>query len=168
MAVEGDSYCAEADVIAKVQYLSDFTASTVPTEAQLLVFMASRAAILYSTLVSVMGEDAPGPASFATAIDTSSDAGKALEFSLIHFNAVGAAIDVFGASGATTEPARTERVTELFADWEEHKERLPMLAKLYVGFATRTATHVSTGEITEAAAVNRTEEGLRITGATEF
>ncbi len=168
MAVENDSYCAETDVVAKVQYLSDFTGSTVPTEAQVLIFMASRAALLYAELAQTMGSSAPGPAAFSTSIDSSTDIGAALNNALIHYNAVGAALDVFQAAGATTEPSRTERVTELFAQWEEHKEKLEMLARLYLGLTTRTATHESVGEITAATVVSRTEDGLVITGATEF
>ena len=168
MAVEGDSYCAEGDVLAKVQYLNDFTPNSTPTEAQVLVFMASRAGILYAVLAGVMGNETPGPASFTTAIDNSTDAGKALQNALIHYNAAGAAIDVLHAAGATTEPARTDLATELFAEWEEHKEVLTNLAKLYLGFATRTATHESIGEITSATIVSREEDGLKVTGATKF
>ena len=168
MAVENDSYCAEADVIARVQFLSDFTASTVPTEAQLLVFMASRASLLHAVLIDVMGASAPGPASYSTVLDTTTDAGKGLNFALIHFNAVGAAIDVFAAAGATNEPSRTERVTELFADWQDHKDVLETWATLYLGYATRTATHISVGEITAATVVSREEDGLSATGNTEF
>lgn len=168
MASETDSYCAETDVVARAQYLSDFTTTTVPTQAQLLDFQAQRAAELYTILRDVLGTGAPGPASYGTTIDTSTDAGTALQFVLISFNAIGAAFDALQAAGAGEEPSRTERAAELWAMWETRDAEIRKAALMYQGYATRSATHESVGEITPATVVSREEDGLVFKGNTEW
>jgi hypothetical protein len=168
VALEADSYCSEADVIAETQYLSDFTASTVPTEAQLLVFMASGAGILYQDLREVLGDDAPGPASYSVTVDTTTDAGTALFFVLTHYNATFAAFKALEAAGANETPARTERVAELWAVWQARGDDLRKAAESYRGRSSESATHISTGEITAATVVSREEDGLAFDGRTEW
>jgi hypothetical protein len=171
MAVENDSYCSEAQVVAYTQYLSDFTGSTTPTEAQLLVFMAQRAGELYALMAETLGSDAPGPAAYSTTVDTTTDAGKALNVLLQQQNAIGAAMDALSAAGAGEEPGRSERVAELFAMWTEGNKRVATAAKVYQGVApvaSQTATHISVGEITEATTVSREEDGLTFNGETDW
>ena len=167
MAVEGDSYCAEANVTAFAQ-MGDYTPSTTPTQAEVLVFMAGRAGELYSVLVRVMGNDAVGPASYSKSIDNSSDAGKALEFVLIQYNAIGAAMDSLLAAGAGESPQRSERVNELFGVWQEREAAITLAAEQFLGASSESATHISVGEVTVASTTSREEDGIRFNGLTEF
>lgn len=167
-AVENDSYCAEADVIAIAQYLTDFTGATVPTETQLLEMMARRAAELYAILADVMGTAAPGPASYSTTLDTTTDAGKALQHVLKQYNAIGAAFDALQAAGATETPARSERLAELYAMWQDKDVAVRQAALMYQGYSSRSSTHISTGEITEQSVTSREEDGLTFTGETDW
>jgi hypothetical protein len=167
MAVENDSYCAIEDVEARCQ-IGDFAAGTVPTNGEVLEFQKERAAELYSIVRSVMGTAAPGPAAYATTIDTSTDAGKALDSVLTAYNAIGAAFDALQAAGAGEQPGRSERVAELYQMWQDRDGPVRAAALMYQGYASRTATHKSLGEITSAAITAREEEGLTFNGETEF
>lgn len=167
MATENDSYCAVTDVEARTQ-IGTFETTTIPTEAQVVDFQAQRAGVLYSDLRSIMGTSAPGPASYSVTVDTSSDAGKALEFVLTKYNAIGAAIDALEAAGAGETPGRSERIADLYAMWQDRTTALEMAAKMYLGYASRSSTHISSGEITQATVVAREEDGLVFDGLTEW
>jgi len=166
-AAETDSYCAIADVQAICQ-IGTFATDTVPTNQQVLEFQAQRAGQLYTILADVMGTDAPGPSGYSTAISTSTDAGKALNWTLVHYNSIGAAMDALQAAGAGEVPGRSERIAELFAMWEGREKALRPVATMYVGYSTRTATHISTGEITEKSITAREEDGLVFDGSTSW
>lgn len=167
-ATENDSYCAESDVLAVAQYLGDFTTTTTPTEAELLEFQAHRAADLYSIVREVMGTAAPGPASYSVTIDTTTDAGKALDSVLKQYNAIGAAFDALQAAGASEYPGRSERVAELYQMWQDREGPIRRAALMYQGYASRTSTHISSGEITEKSITSREEDGLTFTGETDW
>jgi len=170
MATTDKAYCAEADVVRWSQYEPDFDATSVPTEPQMLLFTEDRSSELYLMLVGVMTtSDAVGPSGYAAPLDTSTDKGLALSYVLRQYSAIGAAMDVLQAAGASTSPARSERVAELFAMWEGRKEALENAAEVYQSAAASgSATHKSTGEITSKAIAPREEDGLTFTGATEF
>ncbi len=170
MATESDSYCAEADVIARVQFLADFDGSSTPTEAQLLEFMANRAAELYAMLADTMGASAYGPASYTTNLSSpSNDSETALLQLLKHFNSLGAAIDVMDALGATEDPARSEKVAEWAAEYATAMDRITPLAKIANSSASsRSFTHISKGEITQKSVTSREEDGLVVTDQTKF
>jgi hypothetical protein len=121
MAVENDSYCAQADVErwAQVGTFADGGSASTPTLAEVLEFMQNRAGDIYSVLAETLGNDAPGPAAFAKTIDTSTDAGLALDAVCIRANAIGAAADALQAGGAGETPARSERIGELLALYED-------------------------------------------------
>jgi hypothetical protein len=168
MADAGDSYCATTDVEARTQ-IGAFGAGTIPTLAQVLDFQAQRAGDLYLILRREMGDDAVGPANYANSIDgTASDQEKALEFVLIEYNAIGAAFDALEAAGASEEPARSERVAELWAMWQTREVAVSQAAQEFLGDTTRSATHISVGEITEATVTSREEDGLGFNGRTVF
>lgn len=171
MAVENDSYCAEADVVAITQYETDFDGSSTPTETQLLEFMARRAGELYAILYDVMGTAAPGPAAYSVTVDTSTDGGKALDAVLKQQNSIGASFDVLSAAGAGESPARSERIAELWTMWVDGNAALRNTATMYVASTSGTstsATHISTGEITEKSVTSREEDGLTFNGSTQW
>jgi len=167
-ALSTDAYCAESDVVAIAQYTDDFTASTTPTESQLFNFMARRAAILYSDIRAVLGSAAPGPDNYNVKFTGSTDAEVALERVLIHFNAIGAAIDTLEAAGAGESPGRSERIAELYTMWSDRDDELRMAAKMYQTSSTTSATHISVGEITKSSVSSREEDGLMFTGTTTW
>jgi len=155
-AAEADSYCAEADVIAVVQ-MGDYTTLTLPTQAQVLEFMAQRAAEIYTWMVAVAGTSAPGPVNYATSIDTGTDAGVALLALCKQTNSHGAASDALEAAGAGDRPARTERITELFNMFYAAKPQIVMLAAQYTGYSNSVSNHYSEGSVTSATLTSRTE-----------
>ncbi len=180
--VADNAYCTEADVVAWVQ-LGDYTTSTIPTEAQVLWFMESRAAELYGKLAEVMGSAAVGPAgstNYSTEIVTTTDVGFALGRFLRMANAIGAAADALQAAGAGESPARSERVSELLALYEGLRDgttaantvvgmgTLESLAQRYVGYGSKVATHFTTGEITARTITSRTQADYGITDSTEW
>ena len=165
---EADSYCAEADVIAVAQYLTDFDATSTPTEDQLLEFMARRAGELYAILFDVMGTAAPGPASYSVTVDTGSDGGKALDAVLKQQNAIGAAFDALQAAGASETVGRSERVAELWTMWVDGNTALRTTATMYQASTSTSATHISVGEITEKSITSREEDGLTFDGTTQW
>lgn len=170
MAIESNSYCNASDVEARVRLgaFSD-TPATTPTLAQVLEFQAMRAGEIYSILVGVMGEDAPGPESHDVKLSAvSGDVGKALTFTVKMFNAIGAAMDALDAAGANQAPARSERVKELGEQYANAKEAIEPLAKLVVMTTDgRAITHISRGEITQKTIVPREEQEL-VTDRTRF
>lgn len=141
-----NAYCTEADVVAFAQ-MGDYTTTTTPTEAQVLGFMQMRAAQVYSTLARYMGADTPGPSAYSTTIDTSTDAGLALSLATRLANALGAAMDAVEAAGAGEAPSQSTRVQELGTAFEGALSSLRWLALSYVGWANRSSTHISTGEM---------------------
>ncbi len=167
-AVATDAYCSEADVVGVVQLTPDYTSGTTPTETEVLQFMKQRAAQVYAWMAEVSDTSAPGPASFSTSIDTSTDVGSALESVCRQANCVAAGADALEASGATSTPARTERLNELFADFFATKDTIQALAKVYVGASFSTATHISDGSITEPTIINRTRPYLPFTDTTQW
>ena len=167
-ALAADSYCSIDDVVAIVQYLSAFSASTTPTEAETLNFMSRRTAILYSEIRTVLGTSTPGPSSYQTTFSGSEDSEVALERVLIHFNAIGAAIDVLESASAGETPGRSERISELYTMWNDRSGEIRAAAMMYVVASTRSATHISVGEISEASTTSREEEGLTFNGTTTW
>ena len=159
-AVATDAFCSEADLIGVVQLTPDYTSGTTPTEVEVLQFMKQRAAQVYAWMVEVVGTSAPGPVSFSTSIDTSTDRGSALESVCRQANCIGAGADALEASGAATQPARSERIAELMADFFATKETIQSLVMVYVGSSFSTSTHISDGSITEPAIINRTRPYL--------
>lgn len=163
-----DAYCSMADVIAFAQ-AGTYSSSTVPTESEVLGFMAKRASRVYSALAKVMGASAPGPANYATTIDTTTDKGKALSQACRFANAVGAAMDALEAAGANQAPAKSERVAELGVLWMGCIADLEYAAQAYQGTAGGLArTHVSTGEITQPSVTAREQQGLLFNHLTRF
>ena len=167
-ATATDAFCVEADVVAVVQLTPDYTTGTIPTEAEVLQFMKQRAAQVYSWMVEKVGASAPGPASFSLSIDTGTDIGSALESACRQANCVGAAADALEASGASSQPARTERINELFADFFAAKDIIQALVEVYAGASFSTATHISDGSITEPTIVSRERPALPFTDATQW
>ena len=167
MAVENDSYCATAEVVALVQ-LGAYGAGTAPTAAQGLEFQARRSGEVYGWMVAKVGALAPGPAAFSVTIDTGTDAGLALSALVIQANAFGAAADSLEAAGASSTPAKSERVTELLTSFYAMKESVEDSVEQYAGASFSTATHISDGSITEPAIVNRTRPVLPFTDATQW
>jgi len=165
MAVEGDSYCATADVVALVQ-LGAYGAGTVPTAAQGLEFQQDRAMEIYSWMVEALGTSAPGPAAFNTTIDTGTDAGVALDALCKQANAQGAAADSLEAAGASSTPARTERVTELLTMFFASKDGIQAVAKLYDGGADTAKNAFTEGRVTTETITSHTEDGFEFDGET--
>ncbi len=147
--------------------LGDFTGSTTPTETEVLTFMEMRSAEVYSWLDEVV-ETAPGPSGYDTTIDNTKDTGRALERVCREASAVGAAMDALEAAGATDRPARTERVAELGEMYASLKPTVQQAGINYAGTAARTATHISTGEITEPTIVSREREVLPFNETTKW
>jgi hypothetical protein len=166
-AIESDSYCAATDVAAITQF-GTLGVGTVPTAQQGLEFQKQRAADLYTILRDVMGTAAPGPVSYDTVLDTTSDVGKALSAVLVQYNTIGAAFDVLQAAGATESPGRSERLAELYQMWQDRDGPVRQAALMYQGYASRTSTHISSGEITEKSVTSREEDGLAFNGATDW
>jgi hypothetical protein len=152
VAVENDSYCAQADTQRWAQmgtYVDGGTPSK-PSLAEVLVFQANRAGEVYAVLADVMGADAPGPAAYGTTIDTSTDVGLALDAVCKRVNAIGAAADALEASGAGEQPSGSDRVARLLVLYSDGLESLRSAALMYQGYASRTSTHISSGEIIDA------------------
>jgi hypothetical protein len=176
-AVADNAYCTEADVVAWAQFASDFTASTIPTENQVLLFMETRAAELYSVLTVVMGSSAVGPSGssgYSTEIDTSSDVGFALGRVLRRANAIGAAADALEAAGSNEQPNRTERVIELEQMYlgmlqSEADSSIRALALQYIGLSGQFAfSHLTAGDITNPTITSREREELRFDQTTKW
>ena len=170
MAVENDSYCAVTDVEAVTQ-IGTYAAGTVPTQAQVWEFQAHRTGELYAILYEVLGTAAPGPAAYSVTVDTSTDGGLALDTVLKQQNAIGAAFDALQAAGASETPGRTERIAELWTMWVDGNAALRNTATMYVASTSGTstsATHISTGEITEKSVTSREEDGLTFNGSTQW
>lgn len=168
-------YCVEADVVSYAQTASDYTASTIPTQTQVEAFIDRRCGEIYAWMRDVIGDTAPGSSDFSVTVDTSTDAGIALDRVLTMANAIGAAIDALQAAAVGDEPARSERVTELMAmydgtgvDGSGLKGVIQEAAMALDGETSDSATHISTGEITAATVVNKTEEGLPFDSGTEW
>ena len=170
MATTDKAYCAEADVVRWTQYEADFDATSVPTEAQMLQFTEDRSSELYLMLTGLLTTaDAVGPSGYAAPLDTSSDKGLALGYVLRQYSAIGSAMDVLQAAGASQSPSRSERVAELFAMWEGRKDALAAAAEAYsAAGSSDSGTHISSGEITAKSTTSREEDGLRFSGVTEF
>ena len=168
VATSDNAYCSEADVIAYAQFATDFTETTLPTEAQVLLYMQSRAGDLYARLTDWLGDTAPGPSGFSTTIDTSSDVGLALSNLLRGINAKGAAIDALQAGGMSDRPARTERAAELMAEYESDLESLEPIAMAYGGEATYASNTVSVGEVSLGTITSREVGDLPLDDRTEF
>jgi hypothetical protein len=115
-----------------------------------------------------MGSEAVGPPSYDNPVDVTTDPGKGLAAVLKEFNAIGAAVDALQAAGAGETPARSERISELWAMWETREVAVKSAAQSYVGDASFSATHISTGEISPATVTSREEDGLTFTGQTEY
>lgn len=164
--VANDSYCATSDVEA-LTGAGAYGAGTTPTLQAVLNFQAHRAAQLYQILAERMGTSAPGPASYATTIDTGTDKGKALEAVLIHFNAIGAAMDALIAAGASTAPKNSNRVEELFGMWERREAVVTAAAESYLGSGSGVASHISVGEITLPTTTSR-EGNFTFTSDTDW
>lgn len=158
-AVDSNSYCSEADVVAFVQ-MGDYTANTTPTETQVLTFMQMRAAEIYGWLREVMGSSATGPSAYDTSIDTSTDKGLALSRVCKLANAVGAAMDALEAAGSTEAPARTERVAELGQMYASLKPEVQASSRQYVGSGNIGSTHISIGEVSEESRDSVEEQGF--------
>jgi len=168
VSVEADSYCGEGDVVALLNMGTDYTASTVPTEAQVLNFMANRAGEIYGWMRDRAGTSTPGPASYSVTVDTGTDAGKALNYLLIQANAYGAAADTLEASGASSTPARTERVNELYTAYYAMKDAIMSAAEQYVGSTVFVANHLTEGRVTADTWTSRTQDGFTFDGSTEW
>ena len=168
VSVEGDSYCGEGDVCALLNMATDYTAATTPTEAQVLNFMANRAGEIYGWMRERAGSSTPGPASYSVTVDTSTDAGTALNYLLIQANAFGAAADALESSGATQSPSRTERFNELIASYYGMKEAIQAAAVQYVGSTVFVANHLTEGRVTADTWTSRTQDGFTFDGSTEW
>ncbi len=168
MAVEGDSYCAASDVEALVQLgaYADGGSATTPTLAQVLEFQAQNAATIYSWMVVALGKAAPGPASANVTIDTSSDAGAMLDRLCVKANAYAAASDALEAAGASSTPARTERVNDLWAMFLGSKDGIQAVAKLYDGGADTAKNAFTEGRVTPETITSHTEDGFEFDGET--
>lgn len=162
-----DAYCTEADVTAWAQR-GDYTASTIPTETQVLTFMQTVAATIRGWMAEVIGDDAPGPASYSTSIDTSTDAGLALSNVCKKANAIGAAVHALEASATGDVPARSERVAELFTLFNACKQSVQDAAKAYDGTVSHHTTHVSSGYVTVPSHTSYGQPGLEFDSTTEF
>ncbi len=167
-AVATDAFCSEADVVGVVQLTPDYTSGTTPTEVQVLQYMKQRAAQVYAWMAEKVGTSAPGPASFSTSIDTSTDIGSALESVCRQANCVGAGADALEASGATSTPARTERLNELFADFFATKDTIQALVEVYIGTGAFVSNHFTEGSITSATVQPRTEDTFTFDGETQW
>ena len=170
MATTDKAYCAEADIVRWTQYEADFDATSVPTEAQMLLFTEDRSSELYLLLTSLLNTaDAVGPSGYAAPLDTSTDRGLALSYVLRQYSAIGASMDCLQAAGAGLTPARSERIAELFAMWEGRKDALAAAAEAFAAAgSSSSATHISSGEITEKSVTAKEEDGLVFDGSTKF
>jgi hypothetical protein len=168
-SVADNAYCSEADVVAWAQ-MGDYTASTTPTETQVLGFMQMRAGELYGVLAKWMATPVgpSGASGYATEIDTSTDKGFALNEQLRMANAIGAAMDALQAAGASEAPSRTERVEELSVAYAAIVANLEHLAREYEGNVDAVATHITSGEITQASVTAQEEDGRTFDGSTKF
>lgn len=170
-SVADNAYCSEADVAAWTQLATDFTASTKPTEAQVLTFMETRAAELYSHMTQILGSATPGPAgstNYTTEIDTTTDKGFALGRLLKMANAVGAAMDTLAASGAGESPGRSERITEFATMYQSLMPGILVAALNYRGYTGRIRTHITSGEITKPSTTAREHTGLAFSDISEW
>ena len=167
MAVENDSYCSEAEVYA-LTGVADYSATTTPTEAEVLVFMAARAGEIYARLYQFMGTQTPGPAAYSVTVDTSTDPGKALDVVTRQANAYGAAIDALEAAGAGETPNRTERVADMAALYQKALDDLRDAAIGYIGTANRSETHISAGDVTVPSRTAVDQQGAVFTSNTDF
>jgi len=169
MAVEADSYCSEENVAAVTGVgATGYTATTTPTEAQLLVFMANRAGEVYAALYQHMGTLTPGPAAYDVTIDNSTDPGKALEAVTRQANTYGAAIDALEAAGAGEVPNRTERVADMAALYQKALDDLRDAALGYIGTDNRSETHVSAGDVIVPSRTAVDQQGLSFTSNTDY
>jgi len=166
-ATANNAYCAEADVVAFAQ-MGDYTASTIPTEAQVLGFMEMRAGEIYNRLTKTMGSSAPGPTGYSTTIDTSTDPGLALSKVTKLANAIGAAMDAVEASGAGESPARSERVSELAAMYVAVMGSLADVARAYIGYGSFARNHFTEGRVTKESWTSRTQAGLTVDDSTTW
>ncbi len=167
-AVATDAYCSEADVVGVVQITPDYTSGTTPTETEVLQFMKQRAAQVYAWMAEKAGTSAPGPVSFTTSIDTSTDIGSVLESVCRQANCVGAGADALEASGATSTPGRTERLNELFADFFATKDTIQALVEVYIGTGKYVSNHFTEGSITSASIQSRVEDRFTFDGETQW
>lgn len=167
-ASANNAYCTEADVVAVVQFASDFTASTVPTETQVLGFMEQRAGEIYAVLVRVMGSSAPGPSGYSTTIDTTTDTGLALSKVCKLANSLGAGADALQAGGAGETPGFSERITNLYEAYREVLGGIGNLARAYLGYGTVARNHYTEGRVSKATFTSRTEPGFVVDDSTTW
>jgi hypothetical protein len=167
MATTDKAYCTEAQVEALTQ-LGDYTASTTPTEAEVLEFTENRAAEVYAALYQYMGAATPGPSGYSVTIDTGTDVGLAMDFATRSANAYGAAIDALEAAGAGESPGRSERIVDMAALYQRSLESLRDVAIAYIGTANRSETHVSAGDVTVPTKTAVAQQGLEFTSNTDF
>lgn len=166
-ATEDKSYATEADVVAYAQ-TGDYTASTVPTQAQVLGFLEQRSARVYARLALLMGSSATGPSGYSTTIDNSTDPGLALERATRRAAALGAAADALRASGAGDTPQQTSRADDLETLFNAALDDLQEPALQYIGHPTRSATHISAGDSTVPTTTVIDQQGAVFDHTTDF
>lgn len=162
-----DSYASESDVVTYAQ-MGDYTSSTVPTETQVLVMLADRASEIYARLSTIMGSDVTGPPSYSQAIDSSTDAGAALARATRRANAIGAAIDAVYAAGAGDSPGASARMDILITMYDLAVVSLIDPATAYLGYPSRSETHLTAGDVTVPARIVSSQQGLIFDANTEF
>ncbi len=170
-------YCDEADVSARTG-VSDYTASTTPTQTEVETFIDNRAGEIYAKLRSVMGDAAPGPTGYSTTINTGSDAGLALSEICESTNAIGAAVDALQAGSVGESPARSERVSELWAIYQfqlhgdpdkDIPSPLMEAGQAYLGGSTyKVANSYTVGEVTDRSITSVEEQPLPVDESTLF
>lgn len=161
-----NAFCSEADVIAIVQ-AGEYSATTSPTENEVLGFMQRRASELVSAMGHVMQDSVVYPAT----IDETTNAGATLGRHLRMANSVGAAMDAIEAGGFTETPARSERVSELaelYGVLLSQLEDPNGVSRLYLGYSGRTGTHLASGEVTTGTITSTEAPGVYITTKTDW
>lgn len=144
-----NAFCSESDVESWAGF--SFESGSKPSSDQVAGFAQSRASEMRS-IFSAEGW-VVGP--------TTVTPGGAEEDMLRACNAIGAAADAWMSKFMDTDPARTEKATQLLEEYQTRLERLQAYAAKVAGSAHLLRTPMTSGEVTLADETPIQDVGLR-------
>ena len=152
-----NAFCSEADVARWSQLSFDDTSK--PTSLEVAGFAEGRASEIISVMAGALWTITP-----ATVTD-----GSVEQDMLRECNAVGAAADAWLAKVLDTDPGRSDKVKDLFDEYEKRLTRLAEYAKKILG-GHRIGSPMAAGEVTLRDETPITDMGLSfgITADQEF
>lgn len=144
-----NAFCSEGDVESWAGF--DFQSGSKPTSDQVAGFAQSRSSEMRSIMAAEGWVVGPGTVT----------PGGPEEDMLRMANAIGAAADAWLSKFMDTDPARTEKATQLLEEYQTRLDRLQAYAAKVAGSAHLIRTPMTSGEVTLADETAIQDVGLR-------